>query len=140
MAVCRLMMFDSHWLLSWNCCMISSFLHFKELSMKYGSLCQPIAEIIPVSPVLAITLRINVAGCDCKIVSPNLSQNTNRQTIVAVRRAVLGTETKTDQRQSSKDGRRQGPEQTNTGIQGRTYIQGQRLNDRVQSTAWLLGL
>ena len=77
--------------------------------MKYGSLCQPIAETIPVSPVLAITRRINVAGCDCKIVSTNLSQITNRQTIVAGRRAVLGTETKTDQRQSSKDGRRQGP-------------------------------
>lgn len=139
MAVCRLMMFDSRSLLSWTCCMISSCLPFKELSLKYGSLCQPIAEIIPVSPVLAITLRINVAGCDCKIVSTNLSQNTNRQTIVAVRRAVLGTETKTDQRQSSKDGRRLGP-RTDEYWDPRTDIQGQRLNDRVQSTAWLLDL
>lgn len=132
MAVCRLMMFDSRSLLSWTCRMISSCLPFKELSLKYDSLCQPIAEIIPVSPVLE-------AGCDCKIVSNNLSQNTNRQTIVAVRRAVLGTETKTDQRQSSKDGRRQGP-RTDEYRDPRTDIQGQRLDDRVQSTAWLLEL
>lgn len=46
---------------------------------------QPIAEIIPDSPVPAIMLRVKVRGVDCKIVSNNLSQIRNGQNLVADR-------------------------------------------------------
>ena len=114
--------------------MIFSCLSCMEFSIKYGSLCmrcQPMAEIIPVNPIPAITLRIIVTECDCKIFSNNLSQIANKQTISAVRRAVLGTETKTDQRQNPND--RRGP-RIDEYRDPRTEIQGPRFDGRVLST------